>query len=274
MQAAPGLVVEVLEKYFNPETVVAVDGLGLDREVAGWVAEQRSDIAVEVKHAIRPSSLFEERGVEAAIADALGREVQIPGGGRVVFDRTEAMHVIDIDSAGRPGKGGRGAFDLNVAAMDVVTRHVRLRRLAGAIIVDAVRMQSRTDGDAVLERLREGFVDDPVPTEVLGFSRPGLIEISRQRGGISLADLLTADEKCGREADPLSAGYGALRKMQRAANPQVGVRWRLVCAPEVAAVLKGPLSSDFARVAAALGLVFELDPQIDRARGQEEVVAK
>ncbi len=265
-QAAPGLVAEVLDRYCGLAVAVSVDGVGLEQQVAQWAARQQPPAQVGIEAVRRASSLFEERGVEAAIAEALGREVALPGGGRVVFDRTEALHVIDVDSGGRPGKGGRGAYDLNLAAMDVVARQVRLRRLAGAIVIDAVRMQERMDGDAVLRRLRAGFANDPVATEVLGYSRMGLIEVSRQRSGVALADLLTEDA--------LSAAYGALRMMQRSANPQAGVHWRLVCGAEVAEALSGPLSAEFMRIINGLGLIVEICSEAERGRGQEEVVAR
>ena len=263
MEPAPGLAAEVLARFLDDQVVtVGVDGAAALADVRAAVAT-RPGFAGTVDLVSRPGSLFEAHGVEAALAEARQRQVAVPGGGQVTFDATEALHVIDVDSSGRAGRAGRGALDLNMAAMLVVARQVRLRGLAGALVVDAVRMARGADRDAVVAALRAAFAGDPGAPTVHGVSALGLIEVSRQRSGASLSAYLGG----GDEVSPETAAYMALRAVLRAFQPQLGARWRLACAVPVAALLDGKLAAQRAATAAALGA--DLQVVGDDGRGTE-----
>lgn len=264
---APGLVAEVLDDFSDDGLqTIGTDGAPAARAVREWLA-RHSGFGGEVSHAAEPASLFAAHGVEAALATAVQRRVALPGGGSVTFDRTAALHVVDIDTDGRAGVAGRGELDVNLAAMAVIGRQLRLRRLGGAMVIDAVRMTRDDDRDAVVQGLRDAVADDPVATKVFGVSALGLVELSRQRQGLSLAEYLCGPGCEGAGPTAETAAFMGLRAVQRSVRTQLGARWRLQCADAVAAMLTGPLAAEFAAVTAGLGV--DLQVEADPKRGME-----
>ncbi|MBM3567659.1 MAG: hypothetical protein FJX46_02770 [Alphaproteobacteria bacterium] len=125
--------------------------------------------------------LFRARGVDAAIEAALVPVLAIPGGGRIAIETAAALTAIDIDSQGR--KPAEAAL----AAMDMIARQLRLRRIGGQVAIDPPRLPRR---QALLKRLARALADDPLASDVLGFSPMGLIELTRRREGATLAERL------------------------------------------------------------------------------------
>ena len=214
--------------------------------------------------------LFEEHGVEDAIESALTRRVMLPGGAELVFDQTEALCVIDINSAADVGKAGRGPRDVNSKAMPEIARQLRLRNIAGAIVIDALKMGSGDDRNRVLVRLRETLKGDPGSCHVLGMTNLGLIEVTRTRIGPSLAERMHAEIM----APPLSAAavaLAALRAVIRTAAATPAGGYRLSVAPDIADVLEGPLIEALEDATRHVGqLVLIRDP--DRPRDRFEIM--
>jgi Ribonuclease G/E len=210
--------------------------------------------------------LFAEHGVEDAIETALSRHVSLPGGAEMVFDQTEALCVIDINSAGAVNKGGSAAREVNMKAVPEIARQLRLRNIAGAVVIAALKMGSGDDRNRVLVRLREALKGDPGSCHVLGMTNLGLIEVTRTRIGPSLHERLLAPL-----ADPASApdaiAYAALRTVIRTAASTPAGGYRLALAPIVADALEGPLRAaldDANRHVGQLVLVREADRRRDR----------
>jgi len=124
--------------------------------------------------------------LDAAVGDALGRVVPLPGGqGRLVFDQTEARIAIDSD-------GTLAAEQLIEAAFAEIPTQLRLRGLAGIIVIDPPRIP-RARMHSFVESLSAAFSTDPVETHVHGLTRAGLVEITRSRVRPSLADIIEGD---------------------------------------------------------------------------------
>ena len=125
------------------------------------------------------------------------------GGGSLIIEATAALTAIDVNG------GGRRALEANLAAAPEIARQLRLRRIGGTIVVDFVDLPARSARARVLEALRAALADDPEPVQVFAMSRFGLVEISRRRGGPSLAEMLgRACPLCGGAA-PSPACVGA-----------------------------------------------------------------
>lgn len=116
------------------------------------------------------------------------RKVSLQGGGEIVLDQTEAMVVIDVNSAKRVGKASKAqsVLQTNVAAAKEVAKQLRLRNLSGMILIDFITMKNPKDQQRVLSALKKELKQDPVRSEVLGFTRLGLVELTRKRTSSSL----------------------------------------------------------------------------------------
>ncbi len=134
---------------------------------------------------------FDEYGVDDEIVTALERTVNLKNGGRLQIEETKACVAIDVDSG---GVRNVGEFDiLNAEAAVEIARQIRLRNLAGKIIIDFAGSSEYRFMKKIIDILEEELVDDVCHSRVLGLSRAGNIEILRQRRRPSLKDLYTIE---------------------------------------------------------------------------------
>ncbi len=124
-------------------------------------------------------SLFEVKNVSSQLASLTGRRVWLPSGGNIVIEHTEAMTVIDVNSGKATGNKA-GALAVNLEAAREIMRQLRLRDIGGAIICDFIGM-SPEDNDKVLETMQALAKNDFGKPRVYGFTKLGLVEISRRR---------------------------------------------------------------------------------------------
>lgn len=135
--------------------------------------------------------MFERFNVEKEIDRALKRKIWLDCGGYLFFDRTEAMHTIDVNS-GRGStdtKGGNveeALVQINIEAAEEIARQIRIRNIGGLIICDFIDMRFRKNQRRVLERLKECMREDSAKCTILSMSEFGLIEMTRQRSRESL----------------------------------------------------------------------------------------
>ena len=121
--------------------------------------------------------------LQGQLKTALGRTVTIQGGGNLVIDRCEAMTVIDVNTgSGRPGPDKRQTvLKTNLEACEAIAGIVRLRNTGGIILIDFIDMDDETDRSLVEERLKAAFRNDREKTVVHGWTRLGLMEMTRKR---------------------------------------------------------------------------------------------
>lgn len=150
--------------------------------------------------------LFDNYGVESEIDGALKRRVDLQSGGYLVFDQTEAMTTIDVNTGGYVGKRDFSdtVFKTNLEAAQTIARQLRLRNLGGIIIVDFIDMARDEHREAVLTELRRAIASDRTRMTVSNFTELGLVEMTRKRTRESLAHVLC--EPC-----PLCGGRGEIR---------------------------------------------------------------
>ena len=150
--------------------------------------------------------LFNRFQIESQIETAFQREVQLPSGGAIVIDPTEAMVSIDINSA-RATRGSdieETALNTNLEAAVETARQLRLRDIGGLIVIDFIDMLSNRNQRAVESRMREALELDRARIQVDRISRFGLLEMSRQRLRPSLEE--TSGIVC-----PRCSGQGSIR---------------------------------------------------------------
>ncbi|KGP73930.1 hypothetical protein N782_21320 [Pontibacillus yanchengensis Y32] len=122
--------------------------------------------------------------------------VKLDGGAEIRIDQTEAMVVVDVNTAKNTKRSdkGRSVVGTNIQAASEIAKQLKLRNLSGMIIIDFIGMRNDKDHQQVLEKLKKSLYDDPVRTEVYGFTKLGLVEMTRKREGRSLLSTLT--ERC------------------------------------------------------------------------------
>ena len=134
--------------------------------------------------------LFSRYQIEGQIETAFSREVQLPSGGVLIIDHTEALTSIDINSA-RATRGEdieETAFNTNLEAADEIARQLRLRDMGGLFVIDFIDMAHGRNQREVENRLRDGLKVDRARVQTGRISRFGLLEMSRQRLRPSLGE--------------------------------------------------------------------------------------
>ncbi|MBI5611985.1 MAG: ribonuclease G [Gammaproteobacteria bacterium] len=150
--------------------------------------------------------IFDLYSVEDEIKKALERKVPLKSGGYLVFDQTEALTTIDINTGAYVGRKNleETLFKTNLEATQAVARQLRLRNLGGIVIVDFIDMAEPEHRRQVLRTLEKALARDRVKTHITEMSPLGLVEITRKRTRESLEHILC--EPC-----PVCKGSGALK---------------------------------------------------------------
>jgi len=198
--------------------------------------------------------LFNRYQIEAQIETAYERIVQLPSGGSIVIDPTEALVSIDINSA-RATKGGdieETALQTNLEAADEIARQLRLRDIGGLIVIDFIDMTSAKAQRDVENRVRDALQPDRARVQVGRISRFGLLEMSRQRLRPSLEETnASVCPRCsgqGTIRDTKSLSLSILRLVEEAANKDRSAEIRAIVPVDVASYL---LNEKRAAIAAA-----------------------
>ena len=172
---------EYVRRYKDSLREVVVDSPNLVEEV-------KSVFSGEIK---QEREGFEAYGVDDAIIEALDRTVKLKSGGSLQIEETRACVAIDVDSGGAHNVGE--IDEVNLEAAREIARQIRLRNLAGKIVIDFAGSSEYRFMKAVIDVLSEELADDAAHSRVLGLSRGGNIEIVRQRRRPTLRDLYTVE---------------------------------------------------------------------------------
>ncbi len=132
-------------------------------------------------------TIWEHFNLEKQLDQIYAREVILPSGGRLVFDQTEALMAIDINSGKISGKGNfeAMAFKTNMEASEAIARQLRLRDIGGQVVIDFIEMRDKKHVLEVEKTLRQAMKSDRAKHDVARMSSFGLLELVRQRMGSS-----------------------------------------------------------------------------------------
>ena len=156
------------------------------KEAVGQISSRSKN---RVEHHSDHVPLFEKYGVQRQIDDAFHRQVWLKCGGYIVFDETEALIAIDVNTGRNKGSKDmdKTILQTNLEAADEIARQLRLRNVGGLIIGDFIDMKAHKDRQAVYDRMKERLKRDKSKTHVLPISALGLMEMTRQRAQESLS---------------------------------------------------------------------------------------
>ncbi|MEJ2481388.1 MAG: Rne/Rng family ribonuclease, partial [Acidihalobacter sp.] len=201
------VIIRALRDHFrNDISEIIIDDEAIYDQALDFVNQVMPHNARKLKRYDDRVPLFNRYQIENQIESAFQREVQLPSGGAIVIDHTEALISIDVNSA-RATKGGdieETALNTNVEAADEVARQLRLRDLGGLIVIDFIDMAPSKHQREVENRLREALKLDRARVQVGRISRFGLLEMSRQRLRPSLGE--SSQIVC-----PRCSGQGTIR---------------------------------------------------------------
>ena len=162
-----------------------------------------------VKHYRQKVSMFRHFNIESQCEDIHEREVRLPSGGSIVFDPTEALTAVDINSS--RATGGKHidetALETNLEAAAEIARQLRIRDIGGLIVIDFIDMANRKHAQQVEAVLRDAVKEDKARVQLARISRFGLLEMSRQRLHPSVRESTT-------EVCPRCRGKGTVRTVE------------------------------------------------------------
>lgn len=178
------LVIRAIRDYFSLEIgEILIDTDDIYEQATAFMNVVMPDNVNRVKMYRDDVPLFSRFQIENQIETAYSRTVQLPSGGAVVIDHTEALVAIDVNSA-RSTRGAdieETALRTNIEAAEEVARQLRLRDLGGLIVIDFIDMEDSKNQRAVEQRLRDALHVDRARVQMGKISRFGLMELSRQR---------------------------------------------------------------------------------------------
>jgi len=190
-----------------------VDSRQLHNEISQYLSQIDPELQQRVHLYRDETPLFDEYDIEAEIRGLFQQRVELPTGGYLIIQPTEALTSIDVNTGRYTGKKDPESTILrtNLEAAREVARQLRLRDIGGIIVVDFIDMETRGNRDKVLQELRTHLGRDRARTKAFAVSELGLIEMTRQRVRPSLLQSMT-------EACPSCSGTG------RVFRPEVVVR--------------------------------------------------
>ena len=207
------LVIRAIRDYFQPDIgEILIDTDDVFDQATQFMSHVMPGTVNRIKRYHDDVPLFSRFQIEHQIESAYSRQVNLPSGGAIVLDHTEALVSVDVNS-GRSTRGAdieETAFKTNLEAAEEVARQLRLRDLGGLIIIDFIDMESQRNQREVENRLRDGLRLDRARVQTGKISRFGLMELSRQRLRPALAE--TSYIPC-----PRCSGTGHIRSAESAA---------------------------------------------------------
>ena len=207
------LVIRAIRDYFQPDIgEILIDTDDVYEQARQFMAHVMPATVNRIKRYRDDVPLFSRFQIEHQIESAYSRQVNLPSGGAIVIDHTEALVSVDVNS-GRSTRGAdieETAFKTNLEAAEEVARQLRLRDLGGLIIIDFIDMENQRNQREVENRMRDGLRLDRARVQTGKISRFGLMELSRQRLRPALAE--TSYIPC-----PRCSGTGHIRSAESAA---------------------------------------------------------
>lgn len=178
------LVIRAIRDYFTADVgEILIDTDDIYDQAQQFMSHVMPESASKVKRYRDDAPLFSRFQIEHQIETAFSRTVNLPSGGAIVIDHTEALVSVDVNSA-RSTRGSdieETATRTNLEAADEIARQMRLRDLGGLIVVDFIDMEESKNRRDVENRLRDALRQDRARVQFSSISKFGLLELSRQR---------------------------------------------------------------------------------------------
>jgi ribonuclease G len=259
-------------------TAVVIDSRENFQKLQSFAHEYVPQVRNRLAHYTGERPLFDLHGVEDEIQKALARRVELKSGGYLIFDQTEAMTTVDVNTGGYVGSRNFDdtIFKTNLEAAQTIARQLRLRNLGGIIIADFIDMETEEHKAAVLAELNKALARDHTRISVNGFTGLGLVEMTRKRTRESLAHILC--EPCptcsgrGEVKTAQTVCYEVLRELLREARQFDAREFRLLASPAVVDLLADEESQALAMLSDFIGKPISLQAEVSYNQEQYDIV--
>jgi ribonuclease G len=259
-------------------TRIVIDSRENFQKLSAFAQEYMPQLAPLLAHYNGERPLFDLHGVEDEIQRALARRVELKSGGYLIFDQTEALTTIDVNTGGFVGSRNFDdtIFKTNLEAAQTIARQLRLRNLGGIIIVDFIDMETPEHRDAVLAEFNKALSRDHTRITVNGFTALGLVEMTRKRTRESLAHILCEScPTCGGRGEVRTAqtiAYEILRELLREARQFSAREFRLLASPAVIDLFLDEESQSMAMLSDFIGKPISLHAEAGYGQEQFDIV--
>jgi ribonuclease G len=171
---------------------IRIDSRETAQRMIGFAQSYIPGLASRIEHYPGERPIFDIYSVEDEIEKALERKVQLKSGGYLIFDQTESMTTIDVNTGGFVGHRNleETIFKTNLEAAQAIARQLRLRNLGGIIIIDFIDMGQNEHKEQVLTALEKALEKDHAKSHICDVSVLGLVEMTRKRTRESLEHIL------------------------------------------------------------------------------------
>ncbi len=246
---------------------VVVEGEGGYRAARDFMKLLMPSHAKRVKHYADPVPLFQRYGAEDQLTAMYDPEVQLKSGGYIVINPTEALVSIDINSGRSTKEHGieATALNTNLEAAREIARQLRLRDMAGLVVIDFIDMEYSSNVRKVEKAMKDALKNDRARIQVGRISSFGLMEMSRQRLRTGVLEATTRGcphcDGTGLVRTASSAGLSALRLIEEEAAKGKGSIVSLYASTEAAVYLLNAKRSDLAEIEHRYGVRVEVLPE-------------
>mgnify|MGYP003620552216 CR=1 FL=1 len=269
----------VLRDFVNANTQhIFIDSRENFQKLSLFAREYTPAVLPLLNHYVGERPLFDLHGIEQEIERALARRVDLKSGGYLVFDQTEAMTTIDVNTGGFVGVRNfdETVFKTNLEAAHTIARQLRLRNLGGIIIIDFIDMDSAEHKTAVLDEFNKALASDHTRLTVNGFTALGLVEMTRKRTRESLAHILC--EECptcsgrGEVKTARTVCYEILRELLREARQFNAREFRILAGVAVTDIFLDEESQGLAMLSDFIGKPISLKAEPSYTQEQYDIV--
>ena len=280
IHSEPSLHLRVLRDLATGETrQIFVDDADAYGEMQEFVQHFMAAPRPRITYYDKQQPLFDARHIENAIEGGLGRKVFLKSGGHLIFDQSEALTAIDVNTGRYTGGKGRNLEDTilktNLEAAREIVHQLRFRNIGGLIILDLIDMDIAANREKVYRALTDALREDKSRVNLLKISELGLVEMTRKRTRESLPQQLcepcaTCEGK-GYLQSPETISNKIFRELPKATRYLRGSSLRIAAHPKVTDILLGEATSSLQLVQERVGRPLIVDPRIDFHPEQYEI---
>jgi len=181
MNRVSSILRDMLNESFD---MINVDSKTIYDEVKLYIKQIAPDKEKILKLYNGKTKIFEQFGIEKQLKTLFGPSVSLPGGGYIVIEHTEALHVIDVNSGNKSNTEKNQettALNVNIEAAKEIARQLRLRDMGGIIVIDFIDMRNSENKKKIFSVMKEEMKLDRSKFTILPLSKFGLMQITRQR---------------------------------------------------------------------------------------------
>ena len=177
---------------------VIIDSKNALERAKGFLLDNESQLILEFHNNIKNEHILEKFKINQTIQKALEPRVELPSGGYIIIEPTEALTVIDVNSGSftRSANSRQTVLWTNCEAAIEISRQMKLRNIGGVLVIDFIDMESRRDQFQLLEHFTNAIKDDSARPQIAQLTELGLVELTRKRQGQNIYELFSNQCDC------------------------------------------------------------------------------